>query len=86
MTYGDFHPCQRTLSQNGSDWGLPPRMTLGSPSLLPPQAYVVIGVSAKAAAKTDYQVSAADFEAWEKHHGRIPAGDLILLRIDFSRL
>ncbi len=46
---------------------------------------VVIDVSAKASQNADYQVTVADFEAWEKQHGLIPQGAIVLLRTDFSR-
>jgi kynurenine formamidase len=39
----------------------------------------VIDVSAKAAADVDYRVSAADIEAFEAEHGRIPEGAIVLL-------
>ena len=46
---------------------------------------VVIDVSAKASQNADYQVTVADFETWEKQHGLIPQGAIVLLRTDFSR-
>ena len=39
----------------------------------------VIDVSAQAAANVDYLVGAADIEAFEVRHGRIPAGAIVLL-------
>ncbi|MFV8820006.1 cyclase family protein [Haliea sp. E17] len=41
---------------------------------------VVVDVSAKARGNNDYLVSVADIEAWEKQHGAIPAGAIVLLR------
>lgn len=41
---------------------------------------VVIDVSDKALDDRDYQVSTADFQAWEATHGNIPDGSIILLR------
>lgn len=41
---------------------------------------VVIDVAAKAAADRDYQVRIEDFAAWEKTHGRLPEGAIVLLR------
>lgn len=41
---------------------------------------VVVDVSDSAAANVDYQVTAADLEAWEAVHGPIPAGAVLLLR------
>jgi kynurenine formamidase len=48
-------------------------------------AAVVIDVSAQAAENADYQVTVADLEAWEKKHGRIPQGAIVLLRTGFAR-
>jgi kynurenine formamidase len=39
----------------------------------------VIDVSEQAAADPDYQVSAADIEAFEARHGRLPEGAIVLL-------
>lgn len=41
---------------------------------------VVVDVSAKAAADSDYRLAVADLEAWEADHGRIPAGAIVLMR------
>ena len=48
-------------------------------------AAVVVDVSAKAAADRDYQVTEADFTAWEKRHGRIPKGAIVLLRTGYGK-
>ncbi len=40
---------------------------------------VVIDVRAKAAADVDHQVGAADIEAFERDHGRIPEGAIVLI-------
>jgi kynurenine formamidase len=45
---------------------------------------VVIDVTAAAAADADYQVSVADFDAWEREHGRLPDGVVVLLRTGFA--
>jgi kynurenine formamidase len=45
----------------------------------------VVDVAAAAAADADYQVSVADFEAWEAEHGRLPDGAVVLLRTGFGR-
>jgi len=45
----------------------------------------VIDVAGKAAADRDYRVSAADVDAFEKVHGKIPAGSIVLVRTDWSR-
>jgi kynurenine formamidase len=45
---------------------------------------VVIDVSASSAGNADYQVSRADFDAWERAHGAIPPGVIVLLRTGFG--
>jgi kynurenine formamidase len=46
---------------------------------------VVIDVSSACGRDADYQVSAADIEAWEKKNGRIPAGAIVLMRTGWSK-
>jgi kynurenine formamidase len=46
---------------------------------------VVIDVSASAAGNPDYRLSAADVQAFERQHGQIAAGTIVLLRTDWSR-
>jgi kynurenine formamidase len=46
---------------------------------------VVIDVSSSAAANPDYRLSAADVQAFERQHGQIAAGTIVLLRTDWSR-
>lgn len=46
---------------------------------------VVIDVTAKAAAERDYRLTVEDVLDWERRHGPIPAGALVLLRTDWSR-
>jgi kynurenine formamidase len=46
---------------------------------------IVIDVAAACARDRDYQVTTADFEAWEADHGRIPEGAIVLLRTGFGR-
>jgi kynurenine formamidase len=41
---------------------------------------VVIDVSARAAADPDYRLTADDVRAWEKEHGPVPRGAIVLLR------
>jgi kynurenine formamidase len=45
---------------------------------------VVIDVAEASAANADYQVSRGDFEAWERAHGAIPAGVIVLLRTGYG--
>jgi kynurenine formamidase len=46
---------------------------------------VVVDVSGAVAKNRDLQVSVADLEAWEREHGAIPKGSIILLRTGFSQ-
>lgn len=46
---------------------------------------VLVDVSAQALAQPDYQVTAEDFKAWEKAHGRLPDGAIVLLRTGFGQ-
>ncbi len=46
---------------------------------------VVVDVSAQAARERDYLLSAADLAAWEKRHGRIPAGSIALVRTGWGK-
>jgi kynurenine formamidase len=45
---------------------------------------VVLDVRAEAAKDADYQVPAARVEEWEKKHGRISAGSIVLLRTGWA--
>jgi kynurenine formamidase len=46
---------------------------------------VLVDLSAKCAADRDYQVAVSDFEAWEKKHGEITRGAIVLLRTGFGK-
>jgi len=46
---------------------------------------VMVDVSAKALKDADYQITAADLQAWEAKHGQIPAGAILLLNTGFAR-
>jgi kynurenine formamidase len=46
---------------------------------------VVLDVSAASAANPDYQVSVADFTAWEQAHGQLESDLIVLIRTGFSR-
>jgi kynurenine formamidase len=46
---------------------------------------IVIDVTQRAGADPDYRLSAADVEAWEREHGRIPNGVIVLLRTGWSQ-
>ena len=45
---------------------------------------VVIDVRAESGKDADYQLGAARVEEWEKRHGRIPEGSIVLLRTGWS--
>lgn len=45
----------------------------------------VIDCHLQAAADPDYLLTVADLLAWEKTHGRIPAGSWVLMRTDWSK-
>jgi kynurenine formamidase len=46
---------------------------------------IVLDVSQKCEQNADYQVSVDDFNAWEREHGQIPAGTIVILRTGFGR-
>ena len=46
---------------------------------------IVVDVSAKSAANADYQVTVADFTAWEQAHGPIEPDTIVLMRTDFAK-
>lgn len=45
---------------------------------------VVIDIRDKVLTNVDYRLSVADVEAWERAHGRIPAGALVILRTGWA--
>jgi kynurenine formamidase len=46
---------------------------------------IVVDVSAASAKNPDYQVSVADFNAWELVHGQMEPDLIVLIRTDFSK-
>ena len=56
---------------------------------IPPRRFVgpacVIDVTGDVAKNQDFLLMPADILAWEKEHGRIPAGAWVLLRTDWSK-
>ncbi|MBN6150605.1 cyclase family protein [Xanthomonas sp. AmX2] len=46
---------------------------------------VVIDVHDKVARDPGYHAGVADIDAWEKQHGRIPAGAVVMIRTDWSK-
>lgn len=53
------------------------------PKLVGPAA--LIDIRAEAARNRDYQLSGRDIEAWEKQHGRIAPGTIVVVRTGWSR-
>ncbi|WP_341503783.1 cyclase family protein [Gallaecimonas sp. GXIMD4217] len=45
----------------------------------------VVDVTEQAEADSDYQISVADLSAWERRHGRLADGVIVLFRTGFSR-
>jgi kynurenine formamidase len=45
----------------------------------------VVNVAPKVAADPGYQASVADVKAWERAHGPIPAGSVVMIRSDWSQ-
>jgi len=56
---------------------LPPTYTL--------RPLVVISIVPQVAENPNYALQVADILAWEKHHGRIPAGSVVFVRSDWSK-
>jgi kynurenine formamidase len=46
---------------------------------------VVISIVKQVASKADYHLQVADIRAFERRHGRIPAGSVVMVRSDWSR-
>jgi kynurenine formamidase len=46
---------------------------------------IVVDVTASCASNPDYRVTIDDFAAWEKTHGQIPDGAIVLLRTGYAR-
>lgn len=46
---------------------------------------VVVNVAPKVAADPGYQATVADLKAWERRHGPIPAGSVVMIRSDWSK-
>ena len=46
---------------------------------------IVVDVTASCASNPDYRVTTDDFVAWEKTHGQIPDGAIVLLRTGYAR-
>jgi len=46
---------------------------------------ILVDVTKQCEANRDYLVSVDDFNAWEKQHGQIPSGAIVLLRTGFAK-
>src|SRR6185295_11306196 len=46
---------------------------------------ILIDVTRQCEANRDYLISVDDFSSWEKQHGQIPAGSIVLLRTGFAK-
>src|SRR5919198_1116824 len=46
---------------------------------------VVISIVKQVKKDFNYQMTVADIHAWEKRHGRIPAGSVVMIRSDWSK-
>lgn len=46
---------------------------------------IKVNVTGNASANRDYQIGVADFESWEKQHGRIPDDAIVLLQTGWSQ-
>jgi kynurenine formamidase len=57
--------------------------TIAAEALVVPLA--VVDVSAQAAGNADYQLSSRDLSAWERKHGRLPAGCCVAMHSGWGR-
>jgi kynurenine formamidase len=46
---------------------------------------VVISIVPQVASRPDYALQVSDIRAWERRHGRIPAGSVVMVRSDWSK-
>lgn len=55
------------------------------PATMAVRPLVVIDVSAKTRTDSGYVASVDDVAAWERRHGRVPAGSVVMFRTDWSK-
>jgi len=55
------------------------------PATLALRKLAVISIADKVAADPNYHLTAADIAAWERAHGMIPAGSVVMVRSDWSK-
>jgi kynurenine formamidase len=46
---------------------------------------VVVNIAPKVAVDPGYQATVADVKAWERRHGAVPAGSVVMIRSDWSK-
>src|SRR5215471_732818 len=80
-----------TTDQYGTQLDPPAHWAPEYPAIdeLPPtyalRPLVVISMVAQVARDPGYHLGVADIEAWEREHGRIPAGSVVMVRSDWSK-
>jgi kynurenine formamidase len=80
-----------TAEHGGTHLDAPVHFAAGHPAVeqIPLTRFIgpalVIDVTAASEKTADYLVTTADFEQWEREHGRIPADAIVLLRTGFSK-
>jgi kynurenine formamidase len=80
-----------TTDQLGTQLDPPAHWAPEYPSIdeLPPtyavRPLVVISIVAQVKKDPGYHLTVADIKAWEKKHGRIPAGSVVFIRSDWSK-
>jgi len=67
----EFHPCQAALEE------IPATYTL--------RKLAVISIAEQAKRDIAYQMTLADVHAWERRHGPVPAGSVVLVRSDWYK-
>jgi kynurenine formamidase len=55
------------------------------PATLALRKLAVISIADKVASDVNYHLTAADVREWEKRHGRVPAGSVVMIRSDWSK-
>ncbi|MBK8358953.1 MAG: cyclase family protein [Comamonadaceae bacterium] len=66
-----WHPCFPSIDE------LPPTLAL--------RKLAVISIAEQVKTDVNHQLTVADVRAWERRHGRIPAGAVVMVRSDWHR-
>ncbi|MBI4573454.1 MAG: cyclase family protein [candidate division NC10 bacterium] len=75
----------------GTHLDLPASTVKGKPTVaqIPAREFLVhavlVDMAARVAEKADYRTTVADLQAWERRHGRIPKGSVVLLHTGWGR-